>query len=329
MADSSFKGYGVVPLRSFVSKKELEGMEDQPLLDAPIPSIGVYSAKSYLKDYNKNLKQNQAPQNIPIESIKALAKSEAIARQNNVLPQEVIDYYLPSALVEGRFGDFGVNEVLVDNKTAPSKSWEEVNAVRNNLVEQAYKEKKISKEDLDTFYKHGYQNWDSNTIPGLKQVNKLFYSEELWPSSKVPDKVKEVREAAYRLGFQGYSSEIIKGNSGYTKVDVYEPEHAPLSPVIEEVLALVPEALQRNANLKTLALVNKSNEKINKTPLDYWTAYNGRGVAKDERGKVIASPDIYKRKLLDTQEVINHPANAEFKRLYLDLVQGYMTGRIK
>lgn len=325
MADSSFKGYSVVPLRSFASKKEIEGLEDDPRLDNLIPSIGVYSAKSYLKDYNKNLKENQAPQNIPIESIKALAKSEAIARQNNVLPQEVIDYYLPGALVEGRFGDFGVNEVLVNNKSAPSKRWEEVNAVRNNLVEQAYKEKKISKQDLDTFYKYGYLD-NEKAIPGLKQVNKLFYSEELWPSFKVSDKVKEVREASYRLGFQDYFTDIRKSNTGYTKVDVHEPQRSPL---FEEALVLNPAALQRNANLKTLALVNKSKEKINKTPLDYWTAYNGRGVAKDERGRVIASPDIYKRKLLDTQEVINNPANAEFKRLYLDLVQGYMTGRIK
>lgn len=325
MADKSFKGYSVVPLRSFASKKEIEGIENDPRLDDPVPSIAVYSAKSYLKDYNKNLKENQAPQNIPIESIKALAKSEALARKNDLLPKEVIDYYLPGALVEGRFGDFGVNEVLVNNKTAPSKSWEEVNAVRNNLAEQAYKQKKISKEDLDGFYKYGYLP-NEDAIPGFKQINKLFYSEELWPSSKVSDKVQKVRDASYKLGFQDYFTDIRKGGLGYTKVDIHEPQRSVL---FDEALALNPGALQRNANLKTVALINKAIEKENKTPLDYWTAYNGRGVAKDNSGRIVASPDIYKRKLLDTQEVINHPANAEFKRVYSDLVQGYLTGRLK
>jgi hypothetical protein len=325
MADKNFKGYSVVPLRSYGSKKQLEGFEDESFLDSPIPSIGVYASKSYLKDYNKKLKEDQAPQNIPIETVKALAKSEALARKNNLLPKEVIDYYLPGALVEGRYGDFGVNEVLVNNKTKPSKRWEEINILRNDLVNQAYKQKKISKEELDTFNKFGYLS-NEKAIPDFKLINKLFYSEDLWPSTNVSDKVQTVRDASYKLGFQDYSTDIRKNNLGYTKVDIYEPHRSSL---VDEALALNPKALESNANLKTIALINKSIEKENKTPLDYWTAYNGRGIAKDDKGRVIASPEIYKRKLLDTQEVINHPANTEFKRLYSDLVQGYMTGRIK
>lgn len=325
MADKGkFSPYSITPLRSYGSKQLLEGLGDDPRLDTPIPSIKVFSSKSYLKDYNPNLKENQAPQNIPVETIKALAKSEAVARKNNLLPGEVIDYYLPAALVEGRFGDFGVNNINVDHRTAPSKKWQEVNETRNTLVENAFRKGTINKNDYSFFKEYGYLN--DYKIPGLGELNKLYNSEELWSSEKASNKTKVVRAAANKLGFEDYSTEISKIKEGFTKYDSYTPFKSAL---LEEAITLDPKQLDRNASLKTLALVNKSQEKVNKSPLDYWTAYNGRGVAIDPKTKkVVASPEIYKRKLMDTQEVINHPANAELKRFYSHLVQGYLTGEL-
>lgn len=318
MADKGkFTPFSVVPLKKFLPKSEVKTFAGTPELDAPIPTIAAYPTSTYVKE-------NQAGMQIPIESIKALAKSEAEAIKLGLLPKGTTDYYLPSALVEGRWGDYGVNEVTIDEGTQAPKDFLAIAKVRDDLVKKAYKDKNITKEEYTSYKK--YNSLDPSKIPGMDRLNELYYSEQMWDSKNPSEKAKAAREISFKLGFPQYSTDIARVPGGFSKQDTYYPKRDAMG---EEALALRPNDLNQNAALKTLALVNKQKETGFTDPLQLWTAYNGLGVAKDKTGKIIASPDIYRARLNEAATMLNHPANAVLKTTYQDLVNGYLTGKIK
>ena len=79
--------------------------------------------KDYVEFYpsQEYIDKNWAPVKVPINSFTSLAKSQAIAEKKGILAPETTKYYLPSALTEGRWGDYGVNEVAVNYGTAMTK----------------------------------------------------------------------------------------------------------------------------------------------------------------------------------------------------------------
>lgn len=316
MAEKTFKAFAVAPLRSLMSKRETQGIDAQEF-DRPVPTVYAYPTKRYVSE-------NLAGEQIPIETLKALAKSHADALHLGILPKGTTDYYLPSALAEGRFGSFGVNQVAVDEGIAPPKDFKVVAEARDNAVKQAYKDKKITKDEYVSFKKWG--DVDPAKVPGLDKLNELFYSEDLYSSKNPSDKAQDVRNASFKLGFPTYSTDIMRTGSGYSKQDIYHPDQSALG---ETALALYPESLAKNAAMKTLALINKQKETNITDPLELWTAFNGLGVRKDETGKVIASPEIYKAKLTEIKNMLEDPANAPLKTTYDGLVNAYLTGKLK
>lgn len=56
------------------------------------------------------LRRNWAPEQIPVESLQALAAAQAMAEAQGILPPSLAAMLLPIAITEGRWGDFGVNQ---------------------------------------------------------------------------------------------------------------------------------------------------------------------------------------------------------------------------
>ena len=250
--------------------------------------------------------KNWAAQKVPLESLRALARSQAIAEQHGLLDPETTKYYLPSALTENRWTDYGVNQVAINQRNAPSGDWMTVQQARDAAVTQAYKQGKLSKQDyLGGYKKYNYAPEDK--VPGLQQLDQLMNSEQLWPSDQVPDSVKRIRNAATKLGFPEYSTEIRPAERGFGKYDMYLPV-ADQGPGYE----FNPQDYHKNAALKTLAVINKVDES-GKTGLDVWERYNGSG------------PDAkrYRRRVSEAYDLMNHPKNRDMWNAYNNMVKQY------
>ena len=265
----------------------------------PTNEIEFYPSGEYLS-------KNWAGTKVPLESLRALARSQAIAEHHGLLDTETTKYYLPSALTEGRWTDYGVNQVAINQRNAPSGDWMTVQQARDAAITQAYKQGKMTKDQyLGGYKKYNYAPEDK--VPGLQQLNQLMNSEELWSSENVPDRVRKVRAAANKLGFPEYSTEIRPAEKGYGKYDMYLPV-ADQGPGYE----FKTEDYHKNAALKTLALVNKVDE-TGKSGLDLWEKYNGSG------------PDAkrYKRRVSEAYDMMTHPKNRDMWNAYNNMVKQY------
>lgn len=262
-------------------------------------SFSFYPSQTYLD-------KNQAPEKIPLGAVDALAYSQAVAEHHGLLDPETTKYYLPSAITEGRWDDFGVNQVAVNQRNTPKPEWNQIQAVRDKVMTEAYKQGKVSKES----YLKGYKkyNYADEDIPGIKQLNQLMNSEQYWDSSKVPDRVNKVRNAADKLGFSGYSTEIRPTNGGFGKFDMYYPEESRMD-------LMSPDTWRTNAAHKTLALVNKIDES-GKTGLELWKKFNGAG----------PDADRYAKRLTEAYNMMDHPANKDMANAYNNMVKRYRLG---
>jgi len=266
--------------------------------------VPYYPTDDYLKPTKKNKGTPWAAMRFPVESLRALAKSEAYANHHGLLDKDTTQYYLPSALTEGRWEDYGVNQVAINQRNTPAPEWNQIQAARDKAVTTAYQKGQISPAS----YLKGYKkyNYADEKIPGVTQLNQLMNSEQYWDSSKVPDSVKKTRDAANKLGFDKYFTEIRPTGSGFGKYDIYTPSEGGDSGMYS------PENLANNAALKTLALINK-REESGRTGLDLWERYNGDGPkARD-----------YRKKIQTTHDLMSHSKNKDFYKVYRNLVKHY------
>lgn len=251
--------------------------------------------------------KNWAGQKVPLESLRALAKSQAIAEHTGMLDPETTKYYLPSALTENRWADYGVNQVAINNRTAPSKEWDTISNAREQAVLNALKSGKINPDEYKSFKKWGDVNPEK--VPGLDRLNELFYGEQFWPSRKVPERTQALRDKAYQLGFNKFNTEVMpnQGQPGYGKYDVYYPTPDQTG---EDILPT--EAYHRNAAIKTLALLNKVDE-TGKSGLDLWEKYNGSG------------PDArrYRQRVEHAYDMMSHGSNKDMWNAYNNMVKDY------
>lgn len=251
--------------------------------------------------------KNWAGQEVPLDSLRALAKSQAFAEHTGMLDSDTTKYYLPSALTENRWADYGVNQVDINNRTAPAKEWNTISNARDAAVLKALKSGKINPDEYKSFKKWGDINPEK--VPGLDRLNELFYGEQFWPSTKVPDRTNALRQKAYQLGFDTYRTEVMpnQGSPGYGKYDVYNPIPDQTG---TDILPI--EDYHKNAALKTLALLNRQDE-TGKSGLDLWEKYNGSGPEAKR----------YKRRVSEAYDIMNHPKNRDMWNAYNNMVNQY------
>ena len=256
-------------------------------------------AADYVEFYpsQEYIDKNWAPVKMPLSSFNSLAKSQAIAEKKGILAPETTKYYLPSALTEGRFGDYGVNEVAVNYGTPITKDVKDVLA-----TEQDYKQQLMALFRNQSQIPKGIDI--SKTGAELKKQRQAYgdasTDESLWPGN---ESQKRLREVASSLGVDHLvSPKILKIKQGDTladsKYDMYDPKDT--------------SSLDERAALKTLAVANKYHESGGKANgLKLWELYNGAGPKARE----------YVKKVQHADEMMTHPANKDMYNAYLKLVE--------
>lgn len=273
----------------------------------PPKTVDFYVDRNYLEPTQDNKGKPWAPYKVPVPALNALAKSEAYALHKGLIQPDTAKYYLASALKEGRWNDYGVNEVLVNNKTAPTPEFEQVQKRRNELVQQ--NKSKLNPKTLEIYNKYGYVN--PNLVPGMDRLNQLYQDEQVWPTEKVPKPVEQLRQAMTALGFRNRDTDVRPAEGGgFVKSDMYRPAY-PYKDKTE--LEYREDALDYNANLKTAALLNKVKEK-GVSGLEAWKRYNGGGKAAEE----------YKNKVNEIHTNLDHPKNKDSAKAYRNIVNKYL-----
>ena len=259
--------------------------------------VSFYPTQDYLE-------KNWAPAKVPLESLRALARSQAEAEHKGLLDKETTKYYLPSVLTEGRFDDYGVNQVQLNYGSAPSKEIAPAIAKATD-----YDTQRLHLFDVINKTPEGKRNAlrDSYTptISALynegEKYKKAGYEDKAWAPG---ESYQKLRSYADTLGLDDPNQEeIVKG----AKYGTYYPN---LDTTGEDKIS--PEDYKRNASLKTLALINKVEES-GKTGLDAWKAYNGSGPKADR----------YKKQVSHAYDMMSHPVNKDMWNAYQNMVKQY------
>ena len=249
-------------------------------------------AADYVEFYpsQEYIDKNWAPVKVPLSSFNSLAKSQAIAEKKGILAPETTKYYLPSALTEGRFDDYGVNEVNVNYNTAMPKAARDA-----DLMSQDY----LGQLNTLTSYMNANPRTTKNWGPTVRAVGKemkkysdLPYDDRVWSGN---ERQQRLRVLADELGIGHLASQEIENEAKY---DRYNPR--------------TTDSQDERAAIKTLALANKYHEANGKAKgLKLWEMYNGAGPQARE----------YVKKLKHADEMMLHPANKDMYNAYLKLVE--------
>ena len=249
-------------------------------------------AADYVEFYpsQEYVDKDWAPVKMPLSSFNSLAKSQAIAEKKGILSPQTTKYYLPSALTEGRFDDYGVNQVDVNYGTAMPKKARDA-----DLMAQEYQ----GQLNTLTSYMHDNPNMTKNWGPTVKAVgtemkkySDLPYDDRVWSGTEKQQRLKTIADT---LGISHLASQEIENDAKY---DRYNPRNT--------------ESQNERAAIKTLALANKYHESGGKANgLKLWEMYNGAGPKARE----------YVGKLKHADEMMLHPANKDMYNAYLKLVE--------
>jgi hypothetical protein len=277
-----------------------------------IPVANIYPSKRYLDE-------NKAPEKMPIESLKAIAKSQAKAEYHNLLPKEVTSQYLASAAIEGRPKDFGANFVDVDYRTAPKKAWHD-------------NERKLNEDEKDFMNYLIGKKMDKNYDPNTEQAILHRFDDKLWSPSK---EASGVLAAANKLGLNSNVKPDIDERYGpgkHRKSVRFSPKgNKGFINLQDDVSYNDVNALEQAADLKTLALLNNKSQfpKLIKTTDDYWRSFNGFGdPSKGVLNNGMKSKyDSMGRDYLDKHREATHamtlPENKQVVEVYNSLVDKY------
>jgi hypothetical protein len=248
----------------------------------PVDYVEFYPSQEYID-------KNWAPVKVPLNSFKSLAKSQAIAEKQGILSPETTKYYLPSALTEGRFDDYGVNQVDVNYGTAMPKKARDADLVAQDYLGQLNTLNSYMQANPKTT-----KNWGP-TIQAvgreMKKYSDVQYDDRVWSGNERQVRLRKVADA---LGIGHLASQEVEADAKY---DRYNPRNT--------------ESQDERAAIKTLALANKYHEAGGKAHgLKLWEMYNGAGPKARE----------YVGKLKHTDEMMLHPANKDMYNAYLKLV---------
>lgn len=249
-------------------------------------------AKDYVEFYpsQEYIDKNWAPVKVPLSSFNSLAKSQAIAEKKGILAPETTKYYLPSALTEGRFDDYGVNQVDINYGTAKPKK-----AIDAELAGGEYQGQLAMLNMAMQQNPKQTKNWG----PTVQAVTRLMndnlmapYDDRMWPGNERQQRLSALSKD---LGISHLAAQEIEDGAKY---DRYDPRNT--------------ENQDERAAIKTLALANKYHEAGGKAHgLKLWEMYNGAGPKARE----------YVGKLKHADEMMLHPANKDMYNAYLKLVQ--------
>ena len=270
----------------------------------PPTEVSFYPTQDYLAPTENNKGTPWAGMKAPLESIRALAKSQAIAEHNKLVDPETAKYYLASALTEGRFGDYGVNQVDLNYGSAPPsniapqiKQSADYDTQRDHLLKVLNNTPKAQAEALRKSYQ-----------PTLEAINKTGetyktpgYEDTAWAPGASYGKLRSIAD---KLGLDDPNAQEIDKGAKYGR---YYPTADQTGNDI-----LPTDAYHRNAALKTLALVNKVQES-GKTGLDAWQAYNGSGPEARR----------YKQRVSDAYDNLSHEKNKDMWNAYQNMVKQY------
>lgn len=249
-------------------------------------------AADYVEFYpsQEYIDKNWAPVKVPLSSFNSLAKSQAIAEKKGILAPETTKYYLPSALTEGRFDDYGVNQVDVNYGTAMPKKARDA-----NLTAEEYQ----GQLSILGSYMHDNPRTTKNWGPTVQAVGRemkkysdVQYDDRVWSGN---ERQVRLRKLADDLGIGHLASQEVEDDAKY---DRYNPRNT--------------DSQDERASIKTLALANKYHEAGGKASgLKLWEMYNGAGPKARE----------YVGKLKHADEMMMHPANKDMYNAYLKLVE--------
>lgn len=268
--------------------------------------VGFYPTQDYLVPTQRNKNTPWAAMKVPMDSFRALAESQAIAEEKGLLSPETTKYYLASALKEGRWEDYGVNEVPLNYTTAPP-----ANIAKNIAASADYDRQR---EILDKYVSNkpfeestALRARFNPTLTALRDEGEKLkvggYPDKAWSPGPT---YKKLRSFADALGLDDPTSEEIDKGAKY---GVYRPMMFNSELDTPEN---IKNGYRRNAAIKTLALINKVHES-GLEGLKAWERYNGAG------------PDArkYRRQIEAIHENLSHEKNKDMVAAYNNLVNQY------
>lgn len=262
--------------------------------------ISFYPTQDYLVPTKTNKGTPWAGVKMPLESMQALARSQAEAEHRNLLDPETSKYYLASALTEGRFDDYGVNQVQLNYGSAPPSNIApqiakatDYDTQRQRLFDTLKSTPESKRPALLTSY--------GPTIDAIfkegEKYKKSGYEDSAWSPGNSFHKLRSVADT---LGLDDPSEEQINMGAKY----------GAYNPIRKDSLTL--DDYRHNAALKTLGIVNKVYES-GKTGLDAWQAYNGTG----------SEARRYKKRVSDAYDYLSHEKNKDMWNAYQNMVNQY------
>jgi hypothetical protein len=274
--------------------------QGRPIADLPFPdekTIDVYPTDNYLMATKENQGTPQAPLKLPVEYVNSLANAQAKSKSINLLNDESLNQFLPLAIRESRFDDYGNNGVYVDYKTPPPKHL-------NNLIQRsddlALKAKNFELK-ARLAHKKGqkelgftYEDMAARLTDSVEKIDAQLLADPEWTSRA--ESYKDITDKAVRLGLpQSKNQETIRDKvTGklISKADVYR--------------ARPEDSYDTKALHVPLALYAKSKEQPGLSGLNLSRAYIGSGQDADTR--IAQQANIYKN--------LTHPKNKDFYNAY-------------
>ena len=267
--------------------------------------VSFYPTQDYLEPTERNKGTPWAAMKMPLESYRALARSQAIAEHNGLVDPETAKYYLASALTEGRFADYGVNQVDLNYGTgAPSNIAPQIKQATEYETQRDRLHKLISKEPTEE-QRRKLSKFYSPTLNALynesDKLKEAGYADKAWTPGASYGRLRGIADT---LGLDDPNAEEIQ----------YGAKYGRYYPTVDQIgNDIIPtEGYHRNAAIKTLGLVNKIQES-GKTGLDAWQAFNGKG------------PDArrYRQRVSDAYDNLSNEKNKDMWNAYNNLVKQY------
>ena len=268
-------------------------------------TVKFYPTKDYIHPTETNKGTAWAPLQMPVTAFKSLAKAHAEALDLNIIDSDTSKYILSGGLREGRWGDYGVNQVDVNYKTPPPPHLRSMVANSDKVAAdlkaaQLAEQEAIKKGNVDASVKHhrNIQSLQAN----LSLLDDLILKDEKWTGAKSH---AELTKKAQLLGLpESTNQELIRDkNTGklLTKVDRYRPDYS--------------RSQDERARFVPFALANKIDElpKGAKGLRVYQAFIGGGPLAKIRAGQQSEMQDY----------VTEHPKNKDSHNAYQKTMESF------
>jgi hypothetical protein len=268
-------------------------------------TVKFYPSKDYVDPTDLNKGTPWAPLQMPVTAFKSLAKADAESRDLNIIDPETSKYILSGGLREGRWQDYGVNQIDVNYKTPPPSHLRSMVAnsdkVAADLKAAQLAERDANRKgDVEGSVKHhrNIQSLQAN----LSMLDDLILKDEKWTGAKSH---AELTKKAQLLGLpQSTNQELIRDKDTgklITKVDRYRPDYN--------------QSQDERAKFVPFALANKIDELGGKAKgLQVYQAFIGGGPLAKIRANQQHSFNEY---------VTEHPKNKDSHNAYQKTMESF------